>query len=204
METRIVNAIRRSGCRSHSTLTGRKSDAGGHRPAGSSYARSTSGSLFLLAAAALLGSANPSFAGTATGTVAISASVTNVCSITNSPSISFGSYSPLSGSNLDVNGTISLACTKGDVATIALDVGANSAHASGTTRAMASGTNYLSYEIYSNLGLSTVWGTGTSAVTEPAAPSNVAVNYTAYGAVPNSQNVPAGSYSDTVNITVSF
>jgi spore coat protein U domain-containing protein, fimbrial subunit CupE1/2/3/6 len=154
--------------------------------------------------AILLAVAVQVYAGSSTGNMAISASVTNTCSITNSPSISFGSYSPLAGTDLDVNGTISVACTKGTVATITLDAGGNSTHAVGTTRAMVSGTNYLSYEIYSNSGLTTVWGTGANGVQEPAAPSKAAVNYTAFGRVPNSQDVPAGSYSDSVNITVSF
>jgi spore coat protein U domain-containing protein, fimbrial subunit CupE1/2/3/6 len=148
-----------------------------------------------------------SWAGSTTGTLAISADVANNCVIGSSPAVNFSSYDPIVGnasSDLDVNGTLTLTCTQGAVATIAMDTGANASHAIGTTRAMANGSNYLSYELYSDSGLSTVWGTGGSAVTEPAAPSDAAVNYTVYGKVPAGQDVPAGSYSDTVNVTVNF
>jgi spore coat protein U-like protein len=66
-------------------------------------------------------------------------------------------------------------------------------------------SDYLSYELYSDAGLSTVWGNveGTWVV-EPAAPSTTAVDYTVYANVPAQQSVPAGAYTDSVAVTVSF
>ncbi len=160
------------------------------------------------AALVLLALAGPSFAGSTTGSVGVSGSVSNNCVISNAPSIGFGSYDPIvtnASASLDQTGMLQLTCTQGAVAVVALDAGANSSHATGTTRAMSNGSGkYLSYEIYSDSGRSTVWGTGGSAVTEPAAPSDAAVNYTMYGRVPSGQDVPAASYSDTVGITVNF
>jgi spore coat protein U-like protein len=71
---------------------------------------------------------------------------------------------------------------------------------------MADGSsNYLNYEIYSDSSRTTVWGnSGGSLVALGAAPSKTARNVTAYGRVTANQDVPAGSYSDTVTATVTF
>ena len=152
----------------------------------------------------VLGFIDLSSAGTTTGSLSVSATVSNNCQITNTPSIAFGNYNPLDTTPVDALGTISLACTKGAIAVISLDTGANSSNATGTTRAMKdAATNYLSYELYSNSGRTTVWGSSPG-VTEPAAPSKAAVNYTVYGRIPAGQDQPANSYSDTVGITVNF
>jgi spore coat protein U-like protein len=148
-------------------------------------------------------------AGEATSSLSVSASVTDNCIIGSSPAVNFSAYDPIvanQSSALDQTGTVTLTCTQGAVATIALGPGENSANAVGTTRAMkkSGAANYLSYELYGDSARTTVWGTGVNAQTEPAAPSDAAVNYTVYGRVPAAQDVPAGSYSDTVAITVNF
>ena|SRR5215468_8631898 len=151
----------------------------------------------------VLGLASLVCAGTTTGNLSVSATVSNNCQITNTPAIAFGNYNPLSVTPVDATGTISLACTKGAVAVIALDAGGNSSNATGTTRAMKdAATDYLSYELYSDSSRTSVWKP--AGVTEPAAPSKAAVNYTVYGRIPAGQDQPANSYSDTVVITVSF
>jgi len=151
----------------------------------------------------VLGLASLVCAGTTTGNLSVSATVSNNCQITNTPAIAFGNYNPLSVTPVDATGTISLACTKGAVAVITLDTGANSSNATGMTRAMKdAATDYLSYELYSDSNRTSVWKP--AGVTEPAAPSKAAVNYTVYGRIPAGQDQPANSYSDTVVITVSF
>ncbi|MFZ0889695.1 MAG: spore coat U domain-containing protein [Candidatus Binataceae bacterium] len=166
-------------------------------------------SFYNLAAAAVVLIAMAGQAGADnTGTVGVSATVANACVVTNSPSMSFGTFNPVDGANVNQTGTISIACTKGAVAKVALDPGANGGKGGSGSRAMSDGSgDFLGYEIYSNSGMSTVWGIGANAVTESAAPSTSAVNYTAYGQIPtagSNQNVPAASYSDTVNLSISF
>jgi spore coat protein U-like protein len=85
-----------------------------------------------------------------------------------------------------------------------LDNGLNNGHVTlGQNRAMNSGTNYLSYDIYSNSGHTTVWLSGAgSDVTGTG--NGAAQTQTMYGQVPAAQNVPAGTYNDTVVATVNF
>ena len=144
-------------------------------------------------------------AATATANFAVGAAVPAKCTITTA-GITFGDYDPVvanASANLDGSGTVSIACTKGSTASIGLNLGAN---ASGSTRQMTDGsTGYLTYELFSDASRSTVWGNAAGSwVTPVAAPSKAARAFTVYGRIAANQDVPAGSYTDTVVATVNF
>ena len=144
-------------------------------------------------------------AGSASTSLALSATVSNNCTISTAP-VGFGSYDPVvanATANLDGTGTVSIACTKGATTTIGLDLGSN---ASGSTRRLTDGSsNYLTYELYQDSSRSTVWGnSGAGLFTPAAAPSKASRSFTAYGRVAGSQDVPGGTYTDTVTATVNF
>jgi spore coat protein U-like protein len=159
----------------------------------------------------------PSFAAnTATANLAVSATVSQVCTITTAP-VAFGAYDPIVTNNTAVlNGTggVTVTCTKGASGVwVGLAAGGNSANAVGTTRAMNTGTNYLSYELYKDSGRSLVWGnttasgasgTGQTVTFSSGAGLTNPATMTVYGQVPAGQNVPAGSYGDTVVATVNY
>jgi spore coat protein U-like protein len=140
----------------------------------------------------------------ASANLTVTATVTNNCTISTTP-LSFGTYDPVganASANLDGVGSVVVACTKGKDANIGLDLGSN---ANGTTRRMASGGEFLSYELYSDSGRSTVWGNASGSwQATGAAPSKAARSFTVYGRVPSNQDVPAGNYADTVLATVNF
>jgi spore coat protein U-like protein len=144
-------------------------------------------------------------AATATANLAVSATVTTNCTITTA-ALGFGNYDPVganSSSDLDGTGTVSVACTKNTAPQIALGLGGN---ASGTTRRLTDGSsNYLTYELYQDAGRTTIWGTAGAALLSPgAAPSKAARDFTVYGRVASNQDVPAGTFNDTVVATVNF
>jgi spore coat protein U-like protein len=144
-------------------------------------------------------------AATATANLGVSATVTNNCTISTA-ALAFGSYDPVvanASANLDGTGTVVVACTKGSTATIGLGLGSN---ASGSVRRMSDGSsNFLTYELYQDSGRSTIWGNSGAGLLSPvAAPSKAARNFTVYGRVTSNQDVPAGSYNDTVVATVNF
>lgn len=158
--------------------------------------------------AATLATFNPSvaLAGTATGSLNVSASIANNCTV-GASTMAFGAYDPIFAqlsSPLTVTGTLNLACTKNDSTTISLDTGLNGTHAVGTTRAMKDGaTDYLSYELYTTSARTTVWN-GTNTVAYTGAGTSGAVSV--YGSIPAGQSAaqPAGTYTDTVGISVVF
>jgi spore coat protein U-like protein len=161
-----------------------------------------------VAVAAVVAFAAPALAATAQSNFNVTASVTNNCTIT-STTLAFGAYDPISANAtvaLDAAGSVDVACTKGAAPTIGLNVGNNSANASGTTRAMSDGSGgYLSYEIYQNSGRTAVWGnSGADLLTTVPAPSKAARSFPTYGRIPAGQDAASGSYTDTVTATVNF
>jgi spore coat protein U-like protein len=145
-------------------------------------------------------------AATATANLAVSASVSANCVLT-AGTLAFGAYDPVSANastDLLGSGTFTVACTKSAAGVwIGMDLGAN---ASGSVRRMQAGAtgNYLSYEMYREVARTNVWGntalTGVSYAPISKAPSTITV----YGKVTSNQDVPGGSYTDTVLVTVNF
>jgi spore coat protein U-like protein len=143
-------------------------------------------------------------AGTATTNLSVTATISNNCTISTT-TVAFGAYDPVvtnASTALDGTGGVTIACTKGAAPTIGLGLGSN---ASGGTRRMANGTDYLTYELYKETGRTSVWGnSGGDLFTPAAAPSKEGRTFTVYGRVAAGQDLPAASYSDTVVATVNF
>ena len=148
----------------------------------------------------ILTSTVPVFAA-ATGNLAISANVVSACTV-GAGTLDFGAYAPLAGGDLDVQGAVKYTCTKNTVITsIALGPGAN---ASGTTRRMKdAGTNYLTYELYSDSTRTTVWS-AVNTVGPITVPNKNEQTQNVYGRITAGQDVPSGTYTDTVLVTLNF
>jgi len=147
----------------------------------------------------------PSFAGSATANLNVSASVSAVCTITTAP-VAFGAYDPVvvnAAANLNASGTVTVACTKGAAATIDLGNGNN---LSGGSRRMSSGSDFLNYALYKDAARTQVWGTGLAGGTTLAYNSvtKAATGITVYGTVPQNQDVTVGAYSDMVLATINY
>lgn len=146
-------------------------------------------------------------AATATSNLEVSATVTNNCTIS-AGALAFGSYgiSHINGANLDASATLSLQCTSGASTVITLGQGLHAD--SGSTdsaplRRLESGSNHLSYMLYRVADHTSPWGNDAgSGLSYTGVGSSSSV--TVYGRVAGSQNVPAGSYTDTVVATITF
>lgn len=148
----------------------------------------------------------PALSGTMTSSVAAMAEVTASCQM-NGGTLDFGAYDPVSAnaaSPLSGQGSFSIVCTKGTTAVISINTGQNGSHATGTTRAMSSGSGYLSYELYTAANLSTVWS-GSNTVQYLSTSKNATNTISVWGQIPAGQNVPGGVvYNDVVTVTASF
>ena len=154
-----------------------------------------------IAAALVLAMAAPAAnAVTRTGTLSVTATVSSACNLTTS-TLAFGTYSVGQATARDASGSIGYSGCFNAAMTFELGLGAN---ASGSTRNMkGTGTTLLRYEIYSNSGRTTVFGTGTAGVamaTTNTGDGTVPV----YGRIFASQVVPTGAYTDTVAVTLTF
>jgi len=153
--------------------------------------------------------ATSSFAGSAstTNTNNITASVSPKCTI-GAFAIAFGAYDPFSATPLDQSGTISINCTKGTSGVVSLNLGANALGVVRRMQDIGAAGNYLTYEIYSDAGHTTVWNAVSTISLGPSASKNTALTATAYGRVAAGQDAQAGAaglnYQDTIVATVTF
>jgi spore coat protein U-like protein len=159
-------------------------------------------------ALALVGSG--AVAGTTSTSFTVQGTVTANCSISVPTGISF-IYDPVVANaiaNATNSGTLSVACTKGSAPVISLDAGLHAANAPpGSTRAMAvtiTGTTYyLGYDIRQP-GTLVSWGTAGGSFTPSAPTSKASRNFSLDGVAGGGQDVPPGTYTDTVTATVNF
>jgi spore coat protein U-like protein len=148
-------------------------------------------------------------AGTATSNLSVTATVAANCTIDASGTVAFGTYDPIvanAAADLDNTGSIDTVCTNGSTPKITLGQGANADTGSTADiplRRMTDGTNFLSYQLYSESTRTTIWG-DTAATGLQVTGTGATVNTPVYGRVTQGQNVPAGSYTDTVVATITF
>ncbi|MBL0914545.1 MAG: spore coat protein U domain-containing protein [Sphingopyxis sp.] len=132
------------------------------------------------------------------------------CSCTVSATgVSFGSYNMLTATPNDAAGSVRVICTLLlDLAgsfTVDLSTGASNSYGA---RTMRSGANSLTYNLYTTAGRTQVWGNGTGGSTRVTQSFSglLLVDRTIpiYGRIPAGQNARAGSYSDTIIVTVTY
>ena len=114
--------------------------------------------------------------------------------------VAFGAYDPRNATATDGVGTLTISCA-GNAGSI---VASSATGQSGTytARVMKAGSFSLSYNLYTTTTRNVVWGNGSGgSVTRTLAGPG---SYTIYGRIPPLQNVGAGSYTNTVNITITF
>jgi spore coat protein U-like protein len=173
---------------------------------------------FQLAALLISASGAVSAATSSTTTIAVSASVSQACSISTVSGIAFGNYDPISANAtaaLNATGSISVTCSKGAKGlTIGIDMGAQPA---GGQRQMkgASGGTPLQYNIFQPPSAipntactfpgTTAWTNASGGMlTLETAPSKAARAYNVCGSIPGGQDVTVESYTDTVTATLNF
>ena len=132
------------------------------------------------------------------------------CSVS-STGVAFGAYNPTNGSPTDATGNVHVVCTVLLVSVLAQTNISLSTGGSGTysPRKMSSGAHLLDYNLYQEASHTTVWGDGTGGtaiITDNVliAVLGTSIDHTIYGRIPPNQFAAAGSYSDTITVTVEF
>jgi spore coat protein U-like protein len=149
--------------------------------------------------------AQPASAAETTSTLDVGATVTANC-VVSTTALAFGSVDVTSGQNIDGTGGISVTCTTGTGWTAAADAGEGTGASLGS-RKMANGANLLNYALYTDGARTSVWGDGVggTSATISGTGSGSAQASTIYGRVASGQtSLPAGSYADTVAVTVTY
>ena len=135
-----------------------------------------------------------------------------VCRVVSGPGLAFGIYDTLSGMpNLSLS-NITVTCDRNggpQHVTVTMGLGPGSHSGSIASRRMAhtgGSGDFLNYELFQDSARSSIWGFGSGdsvaiTVSVPNKGSASAV-FTVYGRVPAQQDVAVGSYSDSIQVTL--
>lgn len=130
------------------------------------------------------------------------------CTVT-ATGISFGNYIPVDAANNDSSGTVRVQClllvALAGSYTIDLSTGSSGTYAQ---RTLHNGTSTLTYNLYIDAARGQILGNGSGGS------SRITRNFTAllgvdqtttvYGRILAGQNVPPGTYNDTIIVTVTY
>jgi spore coat protein U-like protein len=133
--------------------------------------------------------------------------VPNNCSFIAAPSLNFLSYDPNGANNtvpLDQTTILQVSCTKGAIATIGIDSGANAGRASAGTRSLANGGRFLGYDVYRDAARTVLWTNAGAGLYTYISPSSLPANVSIYGRIFAGQNVPTGIYTDVLLVTINY
>jgi len=128
--------------------------------------------------------------------------------------MSLGTYDGFQPTSLDSSGVFTVSCFRlGGGATQPITVGIGPSSVSGgiATRQLrlVAGADLLTYNLYRDAGRTLVWGNtiGTNTVTQNLTVANLSTNsttFTIFGRINALQDVRAGTYNDSLTVTVTF
>ena len=132
--------------------------------------------------------------------VPITGSVAAICTVS-AGTLGFGAYS---GTAVNATASIGVNCTNGAGYQVAMSGGS---YHSGTTRQMAGpSSGRLAYQLFRDSARSLPWGDGSALLgqRQGGTGSGAAQSVTVYGRIPAGQTPAAGSYTDSVVVTVEY
>lgn len=149
-----------------------------------------------------------------TGTIASTITLTSACAVNgntgtaavNFGTLAFGSVSTLFTTvDAQVAGTtaagIDIQCTPGTAVKLRFISGLHDGAAVGGTRAMSNGTVFVPYDLYSNAGRTTPLLFATDL---PLTANGLVQTLPVYGRAVGITGLAAGSYTDTISVTLTF
>lgn len=169
--------------------------------------------LLVLTAVLMVLAAGSASAGTASGTLTVSATVNTNCTV-NSPTLTFSAIDPTAGTNSTGSATLSVKCTKGTTL-VDIKLGPGAHQIASGLRQVNNSTNNMAYSLCTDSAVPCVtpWGDSTTAGIGNKLGSgfsaftsvNTAQTFTVYGYIlAAAEDVPAATYTDSVAVTVDF
>jgi spore coat protein U-like protein len=121
--------------------------------------------------------------------------------------LNFADYVAISGMADETSFTLTAECS-GGLGTPVLppfNVSLSPGNGSYTQRHMTKAADVLNYQIFSDAGMTTIWGDGSGGTsTVGSAGGAASQDFQGYGAIPAGQWVSPGSYEDVITVTVSY
>jgi spore coat protein U-like protein len=158
--------------------------------------------LVAFGAATLLGGLpfSQAAAATTTTTFTVTANVTTNCTII-ADNLNFGSYAR---AVVDGTTTLTATCSTGTPFNIGLDAGTAAGATVSTRKMTGPGPEFLAYGLFQDSAHSINWGNTPATDTVNSTGTGAAQTFTVFGDIPSGQFVQAGSYQDTITVTLTF
>ncbi|WP_417675606.1 spore coat U domain-containing protein [Pseudodonghicola sp.] len=143
-------------------------------------------------------------ADTATATFGVQITIQADCQVTSTQTLDFGTQGVLTAA---VNGTTDLevTCTNGTGYSIGLNEGQSTGGSTTTRKMQASASGpYVDYTLFSDASRTVNWGNTPGSDVVTGTGDGTGQTYTVYGQVPIQTTPAAGTYTDTITVTVTF
>jgi spore coat protein U-like protein len=142
-----------------------------------------------------------------TAILSIPAISTAACTVSTT-SVNFGSYDVFLTTPLDATGTLTVSCDEKKPPRDPGEIGPSSNSGGYDPRMMklTTGSDLLSYNLYTNNNRTKIWGDGsgsTNTVSKKVSRKKPWVS-TVYGRIPPGQDVSVGSYNETLTVTITW
>jgi spore coat protein U-like protein len=151
-------------------------------------------------AAVVIVSGSPASAATATGSLIVTATVLASCTVVGS-TIAFGNYT---STQTDQTGNIAVLCTNGTSYNVGLDAGTGTGGTTSVRKLTGSLGGTLNYALYRDSGRTSNWGSTIGTDTQTGTGTGLIQNLTVYGRIASGQTPLAGTYTDTVTVTLTY
>lgn len=132
----------------------------------------------------------------------VSANVIKKCTVAASP-LDFGTNPGLLNTTVTADTSLSVQCSNGTAYNVGLDAGQNGG-GNINARKMILGAHSVQYQLYRDSARTQVWGNTIGLNTVAATGNGNTQNLTVYGNVLPQTTPPAGTYTDTVIVTVTY
>lgn len=134
----------------------------------------------------------------------VTATVNSACSVS-AANLGLGTYVPSNPVDLSNTTSITVNCTLLTPYNIGIGAGGGSGATTGARKMTRSGNSEtLSYSLFRNVLMTQNWGNVVGTDTVSGIGTGLGVPTLVYGSAAAGQNVPAGSYTDTVTVTVTY
>jgi spore coat protein U-like protein len=129
--------------------------------------------------------------------------ISSACTVS-ATNMDFGTQGTLANA-IDTTSTINVTCTNLTPYTVAISQGSMGTSVSNRKmKITASGLEAVSYMLYRNSGRTLNWGNTNGIDTMPGVGNGTLQPITVYGRVPSQASVTAGTYTDTLTVTLTY
>ncbi|MGV1835912.1 Csu type fimbrial protein [Rhizobium rhizogenes] len=157
----------------------------------------------LLVGAAIFITESPVIAATASGNMTVRIVIQAECKVQSASDLDFGTKGVLDATN-DQASSIGVQCTTGQTYNVGLSAGAGASATTAVRQMTGPGAATVNYSIYRDSGHTLLWGVTVGTDTVAGTGNGNVQNIPVYGRVPAQTTPAAGTYTDTVAITVTY